>query len=69
MDMIQPSGPSAIQVAAPLNDVQLVALVAAQRPDILPEEAVKWANEIVYQAIIQSKNLQRMIQSRVMPVG
>jgi hypothetical protein len=52
-----------MQLAAPLNDIQLVALVAAQRPDVLPADAVKWANDILLEAIKQGRNLQESIKA------
>lgn len=41
-------------LASPINDTQLIALVASQRTDMPPEEAVAWAVEIVLNSIAQT---------------
>ena len=52
----QPRPQQQMTIAAPLNDVQLVALVAAQRRGgIEPKEAVEWAIEIVVEACVQTE--------------
>ncbi len=51
---VQPQAP-AMQIATPINDVQLVALVAASScKEDDPEAAVAWAVQIVAQAILQA---------------
>lgn len=45
--------PGAVQIAAPLNDQQLLALVASRRPDLPPAEAVTWAIELLSEIIIR----------------
>ena len=42
-----------LQVAAPLNDVQLVALIASHQPNAKPRDAVAWAVDVVLEAIRQ----------------
>ena len=45
---------SVMQIAAPFNDVQLVALMAAQSTIVDPVKAVAKAVEIVAEAILQA---------------
>lgn len=49
--MVPNGAPPVMNLAQPLNDVQLVALVAAHRPDVTPLDAVRWAAEIVSEAV------------------
>ncbi len=58
-DLILPNGampkqPTALQVAAPMNDVQMLSLVAAQlmTPGMTPSQAVETALELVARAYI-----------------
>jgi hypothetical protein len=56
-----------LTVAQPINDVQLIALVAAQFQASDAYEAVQRAMEIVVEAIVQSdcgRNLPRMVANR-----
>lgn len=49
---------AALEISAPMNDTQLVALVAAQAgPQFDAATSVKWAVEIVAQAVVQLPNL------------
>jgi hypothetical protein len=44
--------PQQLKVAVPINDTQLIALIAAQAPHTTdPVAAVKWAAELVGEAI------------------
>lgn len=53
-----------IQVASPMNDLQLVCLIAAQQPTLSPEDAVKRAMEIVAYAVKADRNktLKTMVE-------
>ncbi len=52
-----PPAPAAVQIAAPLNDVQLVALVAAHLvgPNVNPAEAVETAFDLVAAAVVGAR--------------
>ena len=50
-------------IAAPMNDVQLVALIAAQRPAVAPAEAVAWANEILLEAFRTAPDLHASLRA------
>lgn len=53
-----------MQIAAPLNDVQLVALIASRRTDVTPKAAVEWASEVVIEAILQAGDIARKVRER-----
>lgn len=42
---------AAPQIAQPLNDIQLLAILASHRHDLKPTEAVDWAAEILAESI------------------
>ncbi len=48
----QPQQPATV-IAAPFNDVQLVAMIAAHQHDMTPREAVARAMDIVVESIVQ----------------
>ncbi len=49
--------PPPMILAQPINDIQLVALVAAQQIDKAPADAVDWAMEVVAYAIAKGQEL------------
>lgn len=55
---------SQIQVAQPINDIQLIALIAAMHPALLVPEAVNRAVELVAEAVTQHPKLSEKIQQR-----
>lgn len=59
--------PGAMNIAQPLNDTQLVCLVAAQASEMPPAEAVDWAVEVVIEAIAQmgSGRFNKRLQARL----
>lgn len=58
-----------MQIAAPLNDVQLIALIASRRTDVEPKAAVEWAAEIVIEAILQAPDVARKVRERQQAAG
>jgi hypothetical protein len=63
MDRFAMQQPSPIQVASPMNDNQLVALVAAQLSGSA-EERVTLAMNIVAETVARNQQLPLMIQRR-----
>jgi hypothetical protein len=51
----------------PINDIQLIALVASRRNEEEPANAVAWAVEVVLEAILQAGagKLQAMLNQRL----
>lgn len=47
-------------LAQPINDIQLIALVAAHQPDKAPADAVDWAIEVVAYAIVNGAQLPQL---------
>jgi hypothetical protein len=63
----QQLAPTAVVPGGPINDIQLIALIAGSKDDWTPAEAVSWAVEVVLEAILQAGNgkLQAMLQQRL----
>lgn len=53
----------AMMIASPLNDTQLVTLLAAHRPEMPLAESVAWAIEIVAEAVSQQPKLGAAIRT------
>jgi hypothetical protein len=65
--MQQPQGPPAMQIASPINDAQLVSIIAAIRMKDKPDGAVKEAMEIVAETVVQMDNgqaLMKLVQAK-----
>ena len=43
-----------MNLAAPINDIQLVALMATQSKDASPADAVRWASDLLLEALKQA---------------
>ncbi len=58
--------PPAMTLATPFNDIQLVALVAAQFPHRTPADAVHVAMQIVAEAIVgmEKKQIEVLLQAK-----
>jgi hypothetical protein len=56
-----------VVAGGPINDIQLIALVAAHSQDLSPSASVTWAVEVVLEAILQAGNgkLQAMVMQRL----
>lgn len=64
----QQMAPTAVVPGGPINDIQLIALVASQCvADETPGGSVSWAIEVVIEAIMQAGNgkLQAMVMQRL----
>ncbi len=59
--------PGPVVVSAPLGDVQLIALIAAQASGMRPDEAVEWALDVIAETVVQfdgGKGLAERINAR-----
>jgi len=54
---------AAMQIAQPLNDAQLVALIASKRPDCSAADAVTWAIELVAETIVRVNRNKELIKA------
>jgi hypothetical protein len=65
--IIQQQMAPAVVPGGPINDIQLIALVASSRHEEEPTSAVAWAVEVVIEAILQAGNgkLQAMVMQRL----
>ena len=63
-NILMPNSAPQMQIATPINDVQLVALLAAHRPNKPPAEAVAWAIEILIEAVLQGVEIGSELQRR-----
>jgi hypothetical protein len=57
-----------LMVATPINDMQLVALIASRKTAavVTPQEAVEWACEILAEAILAIRN--RVLDKKAMAI-
>lgn len=49
----------------PMNDIQVIGLMASQRTDVSAEDAVKWASEVMIEAARQMKAIGNKIREEL----